>query len=132
MKKIFSIHKQLPNVFFIAGIVLLAVIFVSFSKDFVKVKKIDEEITALEDELLALQDKNIELGKFIQYLDSGAYAEKKARMELGLKKPGESVIVIPDAPEENSLSGESLDDEEKISNFKKWLNYFFGDISRSS
>ena len=89
-----SLKKHIPNIFFLGGIFIIVIIFISYSKDFIYSRKINNEIQTLENKLLTLQTKNLELNKFIKYLDSEAYAEKKARMELGMKKPGESIVVI--------------------------------------
>lgn len=121
-----KIKRHLPNIFFLGGILILAIIAFSFSKDFIRANKINVEIKGLENELTMLQQKNIELNKLLKYFDSEAYAEKKARTELGLKKPGESVVIVPKSTVEESISENSTVSEDD-SRFKKWWNYFFGD-----
>ena len=121
----FSIKNHLPSIFFCGGVVLLVVIAVSFTKDFMRSRKVNQEIQALEDELSGLENKNIELNNLIKYFDSEVYAEKKARTELGLKKPGESVVIIPKNENEKNLQIELSDNSVKDSNVVKWWKYFF-------
>lgn len=121
----FSIKSHLPSIFFFGGVVLLVIIAVSFTKDFLRSRKVNQEIHALENELLGLENKNIELNNLIKYFDSEVYAEKKARTELGLKKPGESVVVIPKIENEENLQKSQPENAIQDSNIVKWWKYFF-------
>lgn len=103
----------------------MSIIAVSFSKDFIRAKKLNEEITMLENELTMLSERNTELNELIKYFDSEAYAEKKARMELGMKKPDESVIVIPEEAQVKILDKQALEHKKQAPTILKWWRYFF-------
>lgn len=116
--------KYIPNLFFLGGVGILTVITVSYSRDYFRAKLVDEEIIKLENELVLLQEKNVELNKLIEYLDSDAYAEKKARTELGLKKAGEGVVIISE--EATSAEVKQMQDyQDNLPNYLKWWRYFF-------
>ncbi len=53
-----------------------------------------ERIESLKKEIQALEGENLELEAGIKRAGGEAFLEEKARMELGLKRPGEEVVVI--------------------------------------
>ena len=65
------------------------------------------------------------LEEMIKYLNSEQSVEAQARLNLNLKKPGETVVVIE--KEENKLSQEevNLKHQAPESNLLKWWQYFF-------
>lgn len=120
-----KIYKAiLYNAFVFGSIVILSSVIIAFSKDVMRAKKIDSELAALQGDIVKIERKNVELGELIKYFDSASYAEKKARMELGLKKPDEGVIIIPktNRDEQIMIAKETQNQE---SNFRRWWNYFF-------
>lgn len=132
-KKIFFNQKFLT----LLGMSAIILISFPFAKNFLKQYGINKEISALKQEIADLQDKNVDLKKFVSYLGSGQFAEEQARLNLGLKKQGEELIVIKPAPGETT-DGYSPEDtifnikgnskarpDVKKSNPKKWLDYFF-------
>lgn len=121
----FSLKNHLPSLFFLGGVILLVIIAMSFTKDFLRARKVNQEIMQLQNELSLLENKNIELNNLIQYFDSEIYAVKKARTELGLKKPGESVIVIPKNENEENLAVNLSEIKKNESHINKWWKYFF-------
>jgi len=48
----------------------------------------------LEDQIKALQEKKAKLQAGISASESESFLEKEAREKLGLKKPGEEVVVV--------------------------------------
>ena len=85
---------------------------------------VNSENRTLRDELSSLETDNIELSELIDYLNSTAYIEAKARRDLGLKKAGEEAVIIPDVAEMVTNSNQSHADANR-SNIKKWWDYFF-------
>lgn len=74
-------------------------------------------------EIERLEGGNSELKKLLSYLNSDQFAEAQARLNFGLKKPGEEVVVVKSNDSLQGIIG-SIDGEEKISNPSKWLKYF--------
>lgn len=117
------------NIFIFGCIIILSVIAISFSKDYMKSQNLKHEIYSLQGDISKNEKKILELSEFLKYLDSKNYAEKKARTELGLKKPDENVVVIQKSAEENIETTEQDSMEaQKGSNIVKWWNYFFQKI----
>lgn len=119
------------------GLAVIMLISFPWAKNTLKQYRINKEISGLKKEILNLQNKNVDLKNFVSYLDSDQFAEEQARLNLGLKKPGEELTVIKMAVGDvlaSTSSGatifnipgyEKIRPEAKQSNPKKWLNYFF-------
>jgi cell division protein FtsB len=137
-------NKNFKNFFlnqkFLAIIGLAVIILISFPfvKNYLKQYQINKEINGLKKEITDLQDKNVDLKKFVSYLESNQFAEEQARLNLNLKKPGEELTVIKptvsgvkiDATttEETSIfniPGYRKGEAKNSGNPEKWLNYFF-------
>jgi cell division protein FtsB len=132
LKKIFFNQKFLTLI----GLAAIILISFPFAKNTLKQYRINKEISGLKKEIFDLQNKNVDLKNFVSYLESDQFAEEQARLNLGLKKPGEELTVIKSA---NNISvgissGTTIFNipgykktrpETKKFNPKKWLNYFF-------
>ncbi|OGY46602.1 MAG: hypothetical protein A2840_02860 [Candidatus Buchananbacteria bacterium RIFCSPHIGHO2_01_FULL_47_11b] len=92
---------------------------------------VNSEIRTLRDELALLETNNVELSELIDYLNSTAYIEAKARRDLGLKKEGEGAVIIPDVTEMVIRSNQQ-DSDPNRSNIKKWWDYFFSTNDNTS
>jgi len=82
-------------------------------------------------QLTELQRDNLELQN--RYFETAEYQELAVRETLGLVRPGERVLILP----ENTVS---TDDEgaptefvapPQASNLEQWVNFLFGGYSRS-
>ncbi|HTW96468.1 MAG TPA: septum formation initiator family protein [Candidatus Methylomirabilis sp.] len=88
--------------------------------------QVDNEIAALQKQISDLQASNDDLTKLKTYLQSDQFVEKEARLNLGLRKQGEQVVVV-----EGANGGAKIDSgalavaDKKNSNAVKWWNYFF-------
>jgi cell division protein FtsB len=132
-KKIFFNQKFLS----LLGLVAIILISLPFAKNTIKQHRINQEINGLKKEIGDLQNKNVDLKNFVSYLSSDQFAEEQARLNLGLKKPGEELTVIKTEAGNAAVTTSSKDSifsipgyEKKInapkaSNPQKWLNYFF-------
>ena len=90
---------------------------------------IDSEVRALEDEIAGLQTKNIELEKLINDYSSIDFVEEIARLNLGLKKEGEEVLVVK--KDVNNINNDILANnqikfagDKEENNPNKWFRYF--------
>ncbi|MFA6306277.1 MAG: septum formation initiator family protein [Patescibacteria group bacterium] len=132
-KKIFLNQKFLT----LLGLAAIILISFPFAKNTLKQYRINKEISELKQEISGLQNKNVDLKNFVSYLESDQFAEEQARLNLGLKKPGEELTVIKTDAGDTSAgtsSGVSIFNipgyektkpEAKKLNPEKWLNYFF-------
>ncbi|PIS05212.1 MAG: hypothetical protein COT81_02245 [Candidatus Buchananbacteria bacterium CG10_big_fil_rev_8_21_14_0_10_42_9] len=93
---------------------------------------INREINSLEIDIDELGQRELELNELVKYFDSQAYLEQKARLELGLQKPGESIVILnykdPDIADRmpiNSYSESIAVNKKPKNNLFKWFNYLF-------
>ncbi|MFA5359645.1 MAG: septum formation initiator family protein [Patescibacteria group bacterium] len=131
-EKIFFNQKFLA----LLGLIIIILISFPFVKNTLKQYRINKEIGELKQEISDLQNKNVDLKNFVSYLESDQFAEEQARLNLGLKKPGEEVMVIKSDNNKASTSTstsatmfnipgyEKAKPEVKQSNPEKWFNYF--------
>jgi len=86
-----------PKTLIVLGLAIVIVISIPISKNISKKYNIDQEILELEKEITAMESANTDFKKMITYLESDSFVEEQARLNLGLKKEGEKVIVIESA-----------------------------------
>ncbi|HMB65414.1 MAG TPA: septum formation initiator family protein, partial [Patescibacteria group bacterium] len=81
---------------FLALVAIVALVWLSFPlrEKLQGKKEIDKEIQNLKQEISELENKNQDLEELTKYLQSDQFVEEQARMNLGLKKKGEEVVVI--------------------------------------
>jgi cell division protein FtsB len=88
------------------------------------------EVSAKVQQADEMQDAYIKAAESARLLESGALAEREARLKLNLQKPGERVVVIrgsgvdstASTVEDEVVSEEPVIDE---SNIVGWWRYFF-------
>lgn len=122
--------------FLIVGGILLILLSISLTKELYRSYKINKEISDLNQEISSLEKANDEYSQLIEYLKTDRYFEEQARLKLGLKSPGEQVIVVKgdESSIDNGLVGDDSESnlgllangESNLSNPEKWLTYFFG------
>lgn len=121
----------------LVGVVLVVLIAFPLVKKINQKRALDREIAALQAEAGRVEQKNSELRDAIEYLESSGFAEKEARMNLDMKKPGESVVVVKgltpaESTPQNSEPIFNVPGLDKtvappaISNAQRWWDYFFG------
>ncbi|MFH1405075.1 MAG: septum formation initiator family protein [Patescibacteria group bacterium] len=124
--------------FVINGVIIVLLVIV-FGREFVRNREIQQEISALQEQAQELESRNIQIFELGSLMQTESYIEREARLKLGLKKPGEEVVVIQkDKPQEINPSDPTnlqdhplialVDDSnnpEKISNSSKWWIYVF-------
>jgi len=126
---------------FVVNIVIIVLLSVSFGREFLRNYEIERDIAALQSQATALEARNLEITNLHRTLQTESFIEREARLKLGLKKPGERVIVVRDTPtnvsagkeaSDTSVDGdtrsESVREEGDVTTFQnptKWWLYFF-------
>ena len=111
----------------IIGLFLLLIIAIPLAKTYSQKKLVEKELAELQASIAQFEKDNSELQEMIKYLESDQSLESQARLNLNLKKPEESVVVIERLQDFDSQpSGNQATNQDKRSNFKKWQEYFFG------
>lgn len=114
--------------FFLFGaFVIAAILATSFGRAFYKDYEIRQQIKTLQIKVDELESKKLESINLLGYVKSEAYVEDVARQQLGLKKPGERVIIVDAA----TTTGPRVNAENRPAtpSWKKWW-WYFADKSR--
>lgn len=93
----------------------------------VKDMAVRREIRALEREIATLEADQLKSKELLDFIKTNEFLEEEARVRLGLKKPGEKVIVIGETGSAVAVSSTPrLEEESARSNARTWWRYFFG------
>ena len=115
------------NWFLISNIVLLVVLMVAHGQRFYYDYQIKKEIKHFKEEAKNLELKKSETLDLLNYINSNDYIEQKARTELNMIKPGEKLAIFESSSGTiHRQNKESVIKNNKLSNPKRWWNYFFG------
>lgn len=108
--------------FAIIALVFLLLILIPLAKSYSRKRLIEQEIKGIQQEIASFEAKNGDLKEMIDYLQSDQSLEEQARLNMGLKRPGETVAVITDS----AVSVSQTEAEDVISppNWQKWWSYF--------
>lgn len=94
-------------------------------------KEVDYKKRQLE--LVELQRDNLEFQK--KYYATPEYQELAVRETLGLVRPGEKVLILPEnsdtAKKADKAPSEDIVVITQTSNIEQWINFLFGGYSRS-
>jgi len=105
---------------------LLAVIIFPLYKNMTNRYRIDREIEVLKSEIESMENGSNDLKKLLAYLESDQFAETEARLNFGMKKKGEEVVVIKEDETVAALGLAADVSMGDLPNPVKWLRYFFG------
>jgi len=115
-----------PRLFItIFGFLFLLYFLFLFSRITNKKYRINQDVKNLEAEIVNLNEESLELENIIQYLDSDQFVEEKARLSMGMRKPGESMVVVTNLDQEINGFNKNNNKELDKNNFIKWYKYFF-------
>ena len=120
------------RLFLVIALILMTVFALGFARAFYQDTKERKQIRQLEQEVSDLESKKIESFDILEYVKSSQYVEDKARTELNMKSPGESVVYLEDLTQDFDDLGNPLEDvstdRQFISNPVKWWYYFIHKI----
>lgn len=111
-----------PSTFAIIALVFLLLILVPLAKSYSRKRLVEKEIAGIQQEIADFEAKNKDLKEMIDYLQSDQSLEEQARLNMGLKRPGETVAVI-----EGEISGPGVISPalvDQTPNWQKWWRYF--------
>lgn len=123
---------------FVVNVLLILFLSVTLGRDFLKTREIQKEIDALQTQADELVAKNFSVSELQTAIQTQSFIEREARLKLGMKKPGEKVIVFTNdqvigkdvsnnSDNDSDPLGLVLDtqEQESIANSTKWWYYFF-------
>lgn len=86
--------------------------------------QVEREINNLRAEISKAQSGSERLEEALAYLRTPEYKERQARSLLGLQKPGEFVVALPQSAEDKTAEAEA--ESASGGNPRQWWLYFFG------
>lgn len=107
---------------------LFAVVAFGVVREAIRQYQLNQDIEKLEEEIASLESRNQDLNQLIRYLHTDRYKEQRARESLGLARPDENVVVVPDRVNaaidgaSQEVKGEAT---EQLTNADRWMRYFF-------
>ncbi len=120
----------------VINLIIATALGVSLGREVVRNTTIDAEIAALQADAEELMARNIEMSELKTAMQTESYIEREARLKLGMKKPGEQVVVVQMGESQaQEFTGDESDplgmlltvEDSKIvvANPGKWWYYFF-------
>lgn len=108
------------------GVIIILYLTVRLAQTITHNYALDAERQNLKNEIALLSDQRDELTYNIQYFRTESFQEREARSKLGLQKPGENVIVLPQksstpAPVADTVVTKS--NQKTSSNFDRWMKF---------
>lgn len=119
------------SLIFAANGAVLLVVGVSTIRETYREWKVDQEIDSMQSQVEQLEGKKLALTDLVQRMESPDALDREARTQLGLRKPGERVIILRGAGSPETWEEAGMDapapakTEEPKSNPERWLRYFF-------
>lgn len=104
---------------------LLLFAFVSLGREINRQISLRKELSYLQEQKIRLETENQRLISELEKVETEYFKEKAARLKLGLRKPGEKMIVIVPSEDLGMNNSKTKYFKEKISNFKVWWQRFF-------
>lgn len=131
MARVTVVHRLLHS-----RIILLLFLFAfglfgwSFGRQALRTRDIEAQIATLRHQAAELEASNARITDLQAALETQTYLEREARLKLGLKKPGENVVVVQDGAFPAPAIALPQDQSEPstnstISNVRRWWYYFF-------
>lgn len=112
---------------------LLVIIVFKLGEVLVKSYETNQDIKALKKTINDLEGSQRQLKEFNTFLESDFFAEKEARLKLGLQKEGEIAVVLPRSPSPKGQAPNAVGVQqaetsirlEQKNNPRLWWDYFF-------
>lgn len=116
---------MIKRISFIATIVIVGLIIYNLLSQILEALKSGDRLSSEAETLYQLEAKNRQLKKKLEEIKSPDFVEQQARNKLGLGKPGETVIIIPQEAIEEVLATSSAQEENRLPNPLGWWRVFF-------
>jgi cell division protein FtsB len=111
------------------NLVLASLVGAGLGREYVRQRGLRDEISRLQGEAEDLSARQLDLFALTSSLRTESFIEREARLKLGLKRPGESVVVVRDGPIGAASGVEPPGGEDSsavpVANPAKWWYYFF-------
>jgi len=109
------------NFLLFIGIIAAILLGVNSFKRILAFRETSKRVADSEAKLEVLKQENEKLKQEMQYKLSQEYKEAEIRNKLGLAKPNETVVILPDEGNKN----DGKNSKKELANWKKWWKLFF-------
>lgn len=116
---------MLKRIGLILAVIIAVFIVYNLLSQILDALKSSERLSTEADSLFKLEAKNKELKLKLSQIKSPEFIEKEARNKLGLAKPGETVIIIPDEKIKEILQASGSAKQARLFNPLGWWRVFF-------
>lgn len=109
------------------GCAVVVLVIVATVREAQRRRSIQREIRSIEDEIARIEQQRERLTDLVEHAGSPEFLEREARLRLGLQRPGETVLIVPDATTSSGTVGDGspVPVEDPPSNLRKWWSYIF-------
>ena len=107
--------------------ILVVLLLVSTVRNIQRVKGIRSQVEKEREKVAKMQAENAQLEEQIAIAEGTNFIEKQIRNKLGLVKPGEAIVVLPDTEILKKMAPQIVTEEDILPdpNWKKWKKLFF-------
>lgn len=121
----------------LVNLIIFSLLAWGFTGEYLRHRRLKAEISRLTEEAEQLRADNSETAQLSRHFAADEAMEREARVKLGLRKPGESVIIVKDTEPEPLAPTDSTrptgpDTAGPLGNLRLWWQYFFGARDRTS
>ena len=111
---------------FIGGCVALVVVISAIVREAQRRSAWSSEIRAMESEIARLEQQRSRISDILKDAETPEFLEREARLRLGLQKPGETVLIVPDGAAGAQVRGAQTEvPPASSSNAAKWWRGMF-------
>lgn len=134
--------------FFVVNLLLIIFLGMTLGREFLRSREIQKEISALQEQADQLAVRNVTLSQLQTAVQTESFIEREARLKLGLKKPGEEMVVVKEEMENGGITGsdgnakdeidplglvlDKKNESIRVANATKWWYYFFNKSAYSA
>lgn len=106
--------------------ILIVLLLISTIRNVQRVKGIRSQVEKEEQKVAKMQAENAQLEEQIAVAEGTNFIEKQIRNKLGLVKPGEAIVVLPDAEILKKMAPQIVTEEDVLPDpiWRKWLKLF--------
>lgn len=115
--------SAVSRLFLLVALAALGVVAFGISQSLIRRAEVNREVERLQADIDSYESQAQQLSELLKYLGTEEYQEREARLRLGLKLPGEQVVVIPGLGSDGSGQTESTDST--LPNWQRWLRVFY-------
>lgn len=108
-----------------ASILVVLVITYNLLVQIMDAMRSGERLSSQAETVYKLEAKSRELKKKLSQIQSPLFIEQQARDKLGMAKPGETIVIIPEEKLKQVLGASQSSQEVRLPNWLGWWKVFF-------